>query len=394
MLRLLNVRTPLLTASALAASLLWHGAAVAEAYGPPGISTGQLSPYAGATLFGTGSDGTVACSSGTTTLTQDMQYTNLTISGSCQIKLNGWHLYVSNLLDISQAPAGAIQASGTAGSNASGATGGGATTTPVVGELPWAFYTIGTGGTGNTTTGTNPTQSFAAVPYGVAGQGGAGGTGGTSTSAGASGLVGQTLNGAGYAPKGATPTFALAQPFPAGGFTYPVQITAGLYGGPGGQGGGDAINAGGGGGGPGMPGGFAFISARFINRGASTAVGAIQAKGAAGGNGAGGNAAGGGAGGAGSGGAVYLVFEALQGASASNALDASGGTGGTGGNGVGTGKGGAGGTGGGGGAVFLNNLSAGTYSATQSFSAGTAGSTTSTSTGAAGGAGVTVQVGL
>ena len=59
-------------------------------------------------LFGDGSDGDVTISSGTTTLTRDMAYDDLTISGTGSLACAGYTIRVKGTLDISSAPAGAI----------------------------------------------------------------------------------------------------------------------------------------------------------------------------------------------------------------------------------------------------------------------------------------------
>jgi hypothetical protein len=57
--------------------------------------------------FGTGFDGDVTISSGTT-LTRDMYYKNLTITAG-PIYTNGWKIFVSEVLDLKNAPSNAIQ---------------------------------------------------------------------------------------------------------------------------------------------------------------------------------------------------------------------------------------------------------------------------------------------
>ena len=60
-------------------------------------------------LFGTGADGNVTISSGTTTLTRDMLYNNLTLSGTGKINTAGFKIFVSGTLDISAAGAQATE---------------------------------------------------------------------------------------------------------------------------------------------------------------------------------------------------------------------------------------------------------------------------------------------
>lgn len=102
--------------------------------------------------FGDGSDGSATISSGTTTLTSDKYYTNLTISAGAALVPAGFRVFVNNTLTV----AGAIQAYGTAGGvggNASVSTGGsagsaGASLTSATGTL--AVQPAGVaGGAGN-----------------------------------------------------------------------------------------------------------------------------------------------------------------------------------------------------------------------------------------------------
>jgi len=364
------------------------------------------SPYVGTPLFGTGADGSVTISSGTTTLSRDMHYANLTLSGTGTINTAGFRVFVSGTADFSAAATGAITAIGASGNAASGATAGGAANiTGYGGTVPNTPLSNGAGGAGSTTTGTT-SAAAASIVVGLGGIGGQGGSGGASTGAGgAAGAGGSIFN-------------TLLLPTPAPSLTAVSGLNAfvegALFGSGGGGGGGDATNSGGGGGGGGGAACTVQIYARFIQRGTNTNTSIISAKGGAGGAGAaavGGNAAGGGGGGGGGGGAIYIVTESLLGSTIANALDVSGGSGASGGNGLGTGKGGAGGTGGATGRVHvitLNPASVGTtanvanggtvsgtaYGYSAASAAGTAGSTTSTTTGGAGGAGATMKVGL
>ena len=360
------------------------------------LNSVSQSPYTATPLFGTGADGAVTISSGTTTLTRDMQYTNLTINGSGAINTNGYRVFVSGTLDISAAAAGAIQYNSPVGNNASGATGGAisafgnpAGTTPGIG------YVANTGGTGNTTTGTAGSNSIATVSFSWAcGTSGAGGAGGAGISVGATGITGTAVNSA-------TVNFSsLSTPFVwlwGGNSAVSSIVQASVAGGGGGQGGGDGVNAGGGGGSPSFGAGMVYVSARFINRGASTAVGAIQAKSGAGGNGAngvGGTAGGGGGGGAGTGGTVIIIVESLLGTTATNAIDVSGGAGGNGGNSPATNKGGTGGRGGGTGSFYMHILSPATYTVYAPLTSGSFATTATTTAGTTGGAGATARANL
>src|SRR5271165_4942252 len=85
--------------------------------------------------FGDGSDGNVTVNSGITTLTQDMFYNNLTLSGTGSIYTNGYRIFVKNKLDLTAAAVGAINFNGLVGGNASAATGGTAASTVVAGSV-------------------------------------------------------------------------------------------------------------------------------------------------------------------------------------------------------------------------------------------------------------------
>jgi len=334
--------------------------------------------------FGDGSDGDVTLSAGVTTLTKDMFYNNLTLTGAAKIATAGYRVFVKGILDISAAGAGAINADGGAGSTATIQTGGAAGTNIAAAMLgastpgsAGATGVVGVGASSAAVTGTTPANG---------GAGGSSGTGGTGTSgAGGSGAVGGSV-------ALATPIRYFTQDMIRG----VTLIQGGAGGRGGGSGAGDGTNLGRGGGGGGGGGGVVVVLAKVINRGASTAAGAISALGGIGGggaNGAAGNVGGGGAGAGGGGGWVYVAYSTLTGTTATNAVAASGGDGGVGGNGIGTGTGGAGGGGGSGGRVTL--YSSLDNSGSETFgSAGAAGSPSVGLTGGAAGAGNLVRVSL
>lgn len=341
-----------------------------------------------AQLFGAGTDGDVTINSGTTTLTRDMFYRNLTLSGTGVLDTAGYRVHVSETLDLSAAPAGAIIRNGNAGGNAGSSTGGTAGATLADASL---------GGTVAAVNGAN----------GGTAAGGGGGTGTTSTVAaggvgGASGAGGAGSGGAGGASGGGGVITNLhlvnrAEIHLIRGVNTPQNaiIRGGTPGGGGGGGGGDGT-AGGGGGATGTGGGTLGIWARTINRGGSTAASAVQAIGGAGGNGftaTAGNRGGGGGGGGAGGGWIYAVYERLAGSTGTNIFDASGGAGGNGGDGTGTGEGGDGGTGGTGGRITLINTTTGVCTET-SGTAGAAGNANTGTTGGTGGAGGTRQASL
>lgn len=316
------------------------------------ISSGTLSPNvdgvtvtntagtlaAPSWLFGTGADGNVTVSSGTTTITRDMHYANLTLSGTGKINVNGFRVFVAGTLDISAAGNQAIYTAvnpGGAGSGATGGGGAGALASPLV---PYHGPNGANGATGTTGVGAAGAAGSGAGTFVLTSPGSAGGAGG----AGGSGA-----GGAGGAVSGSAGTVvSLTSPFWMASFAYACGGAACTGGG---SGAGDGTNAGGGGGGGCTANQALFIFANTINRGASTAAGALWCRGSNGGNGGNGtagNTGGGGGGGGGQSGYIWIVCNALTGATATNCLDITPGNGGAGGNGVGTGIGGTGGTGG------------------------------------------------
>ena len=347
-------------------------------------STAAPAWTANAAVFGTGADGATTINSGTTTLTRDMHYTNLTLSGTGVLNTNGWCVYASGTLDISSAPAGAIIMNGAAGGNASAATGGTFSSASASASGPAGVRSNSgpNGGTGVGTQGTAPTQ----ITTGFGGDGGSGAAGGASGTPNAGG--GQ-LAGVAVVVRLATPYIGQIPTNTAWNVSVsPRAFGASMAGSPGSAGGGDNVNAGGGGGAGGNSAGFVSLRAAVINRGGSTAAGAIQAKGGTGGNGGNGvagTAGGGGGSGGGAGGIIDILAGTLIGSTATNALDVSGGAGGTGGNGLSTGKGGNGGNQGNSGLTQVLVLSPASFTTNSANAAGQAGSTTATATGAAGG---------
>lgn len=336
--------------------------------------------------YGDGSDGAVSISSGTTTLVRDMYYSNLTLSGTGKLVTAGFRVFCSGTLDITAAPAGAIQWNGNDGSasatTAAGAVGATLTGTTVGGSSAGTAGKAAAAGAG-----TNATSSGNATANG--GTGGSSGTGGA-------GNGGTNAGGTGAA-SGTNTTLPIRR-WELNLLLGVTQILGGNGGTGGGSGGGNGTNQGGGGGGGGGGAGVVVIYAKTINRGASTAANCIQANGGVGG--AGGTASatgatkGGGGGGSGAGGGwIFILYDTLSGATATNAIQASGGAGGAGGTPTGGSLGGNGGGGGSGGRITLLkvNTSAGSES---TGAAGTAGSAASGATGGAGGAGNSLQVSL
>lgn len=322
--------------------------------------------------FGDGSDGNVTLSSGTSNLTRDMFYNNLTISGTGKIGTFGFKIYVSGILDITAAGFGAIQFVGNQGGNASGSTAGTAATASTAGSL--AGNASGVAGVnGVVGAGANGTAGTL-VAIGAGGSAGAGGAGGTSGTGGTRGNI-----TAQYLLKGFQNQIVRGV----------TLVAAGAGGGSGASGAGDGSNTGGGGGGAGASGGVIWISAATVNRGASTTAGSINViggNGGGGGNAGAGNANGGGGGGGGGGGVIYFYYGILTGSTATNVLTVDGGSGGAGGNALGTGIGGTGGNGAGFGSIYILNLltNSGTFLAPSSSQGNAGGAPSGTTGGTAG----------
>ena len=292
-------------------------------------------------IFGMGSDGALTCSSGTTTLTRGMQYTNVTISGSCQIVTANEPIQATGTCDLSAAPTAAIANNGPAGNSASGATVGSTIYLPGINSvgLMGSYSPLNAtplGGTGSTGIGANGAGSSTINSLG-----------GGSPSAGSSGGAGSGYAGGTGGSQGATVLTTASLPIsllPWNTFSAGDGVFRSSVSGPaGGAGGGDGTNKGGAGGNGGFGGGNILLACRVISRGSNTNTSIIQAKGGNGGNGglaAGGNAGGGGGGQGGGGGWVHIIAETLTGSQIANAVDISGGSAGNGGNGVGTGGGG------------------------------------------------------
>lgn len=256
--------------------------------------------------FGNAADGNVTISGGTTTLTSNKYYNNLTIAADGILKPAGFGVFVKKLLSV--ASGGVISADGNDGSGATAGAQSGATGSTMAG--------IGAaGGAG----GANANGSAASGVTSV-GMGGAGAAGGASGVRTGGALGNSALGSSGYN------TFY--NPFSAmhGGMLSTQANSRGDGGGGGGGGAGEAPGDTGGGGGSG--GASLHIRAKSIVNN-----GAIRANGGAGAAGTGVNAGGGGGGG---GGVVVIFCESYVG----NAATATGGAGG-----AAVGGGSAGGTG-------------------------------------------------
>ncbi len=343
------------------------------------------------TYFGDGSDGDAIITSATQTagtwlasglLSRDAYLNNLSINSLGSLDLNGYRLFVLNTLDIAAANSNSIHSNANNGANASSATGASAvsaSTSKTIGVGTQG----GAGGSGGTAAGAQAVSISAPSPSngGRSGSGGAAGSG----SSGAGGVARVSL-----APTNSLKLKRLTLDLIRG-----ATLLVGGGGAPGGAGGGGDGTAGGGGGSGGNGGNVGLVSARTINRSASTAVGAISMLGGNGGSGFS-SSAGNRGGGAGAGGGwLVIIYKFLTGVNGNNVIRCNGGKGGNGGNGFGTGVGGAGGNGGYGGRITLINTGANTIvELDNTLTAGTNGSSAAGNTGGGGGNGTLTQSNL
>jgi len=327
-----------------------------------------------ATVGGTGEDGALTKSDGsTTTLTKHTNYTTVTLSANSKINRNGWRLYIQTFDSTGCNYARAIYSAGVDGT---AGTSGGAAVLNNVGSNLGGSSIGGSGGNGGTPNNVGAAGSQAGtLAIGAGGVGGVGGTGGTGN--------GGKVGGAGGAQRSPTlqthpgpfePLTPLATNTSGTSFEIP---TGGCGGGGGGGGGGSNGSNDGGGGRGGASGGP--VSETFIGewiRGASTATGVIDSYGGSGAAPAGTPSDGGGGGGASGGGGGFekVVIGKLTGPAVTNGICANGGDGGDGGAAAGGGTAGGGGSAGGGGRVAVAVLSTGTVYLKQRETAGAAAS--------------------
>jgi len=374
-------------ASSNSGSLVNFSAGSKDVFPAPDAADGNA---ADAGMYGAGTDGNVTISSGTTTLTRDMYYNTLTMTGG-KINPAGYRIFVNDTFDISGYTTGgpAIERlAGTAagvtvgvGSAAVAGGAGGYVTVSATG------YQGGDGTAGGAITGNG-------------GAGGASGAGGNGQAhdyspitdpgylAGTSGAAG-TLT--------AIPIYRRIPYLTSGPSTLIVGGGRGASGGGGGAGAGNPIgkeplhSATGGIGGTGGTGGgvLDMVCKIFKTSGSNpagliTASGGAASAGATGVNGGGVPTAysGGGGGGAGGGGGwIFFCYAIRNGTGVSNLFNANGGAGANGGNsGGGTAVVGNGGAGGSGGRISLFNLATNVITETT----GSAGSAASGQTGGAG----------
>lgn len=257
-------------------------------------------------FYGDGSDGDVTITAGTTTLTRDMFYENLTVTSTGILATGGYRIFVRDLCTIQTS--GLIHRNGGAGlipanSGVGGVAGAGASGSGTLGDGA-------NGGAGaSNANGANGTGTSSAY-------GGSGGAGGNSNDTGNGGTGGVAT----------APVAALGSGRHLGaafGWTINTGTSSNLQwsGGAGGAGGGGGDTGSGGGGGGG--GGVLVLAAYRLDN-----EGAIQANGGVGGPAFGGpDAAGNGGGGGGGGGALWLITRGRTGA---GTVTASGGIGGAG----------------------------------------------------------------
>lgn len=267
---------------------------------------------AGRGFYGDGSDGDATITGGTTTLTRDMYYDNLTITGTGVLRPAGYRVFVRGLLTIQTG--GVIERNGNAGGTPANAiTGGTAGAALAAGSL---------GGSGAGGAGGNASTAGTGGSNANDGAGGAGGAGGGSHDTGDDAAEAGGAGGSVAWPQ-AVSTSGLRHLAHALGIYHAVTtgaatIVAGGAGGGGGAGGDSGTGGGGGSGG----GAMVVAAYRLAN------AGTIRANGGAGGAAyTGPDAAGNGGGGGGGGGVIWLITRASTGAGTVEALGGAGGAG-------------------------------------------------------------------
>jgi hypothetical protein len=307
-------------------------------------ASGVLDSSFGAFEFGDGSDGDVTIAAGTTTLTRDMFYNNLVVTGT--LATDGFRIFVKGTIS----GAGTIQ--GVTGNNGSNGVNG-------------ANHAARTGGAGGTSSGTGPLKTVA------------GGAGGNSplNGSGSAGTVGSS-GGAGQTGKSGGNGSAGADPLGAGG-------AGGVYGK------GDAYKN-------------SLIASGFYITNAG-AIAALTTPSSGGGGGGGSSDSGGstdggggsGGGGGASGGTILLVVKNWTGTFTITSVGGNGGNGGNGDAVVQGGNGGGGGGGNGGTAIIIYGSK--TWTGSYTLTGGTGGTggtnwTGSATAGTAGAAGVQLEI--
>ena len=318
-------------------------------------------------IFGDGNDGDVTIASGTTTISRDMYYNNLTIQTGGTLNPSGYRIFVKGTLTFegtgkiarngNNGSNGNNGGNGSAGAGGSGGTGGAGGTalasgTIYGGEAGGDGATGGGGTTGGGSNGTNGNQ--ASTPSGItnavgssanAGTGNGGNSGGgfsgnSGGTGGSAGTGGATVTNPTMMPR--TVENAILLHTIVNGTVAFMKGSAGAVGGSGGAGGAGgnqgagsyAGGGGGGGGGAGGTGGIVMVCAKTVVGGYATCIQAIGGTGGNGGNGgnpttqySGGGGTGGGGNG-GTGGVVVFIYNSYSGTALTTACVA-GGAGGT-----------------------------------------------------------------
>ena len=137
-----------------------------------GVTTWNALPYGGLTGpaqtnpimgYGSGNDGDVTLSAGITTITRNMYYNSLTLSGTARINVAGYKIFVRDTLDLSAAGPSAIYSEGADGTSAAAQTGG-AAGAAVAAAANGASTAGSNGGTGGVGAGAAPAAVTAASP--------------------------------------------------------------------------------------------------------------------------------------------------------------------------------------------------------------------------------------
>lgn len=345
----LTRETPLYSSGALP---LPFGAGVKDVFvAHPGF----LSEASHVSVFGTGRDGDVVIT-GTTVLTQNVDYRNLTLGPTGTLVTAGFRVRVSGICDLSGSKTLSIIAPGSPGGAGAAAVTGGSASVLATAVTVGGAQQGSNGGTGTATNGGNATSpvAFTRSNGGTTRLSGSGGAG-----AGGTGGAGDTGFGVtGFTRYGIEPLVRSN-----GGALVYIQGGAGGVGG--GAGGGDGGTQGPGGGAGGNGAGvldLAFAVLKVSPTAPAAVIAAIGGDGGVGGTPGGGNRGGGGGGSGGGGGYCHLVVGVVIGGPDADLISCAGGAGGNGGSKTGTGVVGGGGRGSDGGTIHVINLGAGTTS--------------------------------
>jgi len=303
-----------------------------------GATTQYKISNSGVFSFGDGSDGAATISSGTTTLTSDKYYTDLTIDGTGTLNPAGYRVFCTGTLTLG----GTGKISGNGNDGVDGLANGSDTSAPAAladGYLKGAVAG-GIGGRGGNSGqdpnngGTGPNTSNSLGDNGSAGGDGGDDNHGDSQSPGTGGAGGTAT--ASNVKLIANWHLAVLLDIASSGSTVKYDNSAVAGGGGGGTRGAPGSVNGGSGGSGGTAGRIVAIYARNIVIGASASITANGGAGGDGGNGANGStdgAGGGGGAGAGNGGQIILVYNTLENIGSLTVSAGTAGAGGTGGTG-------------------------------------------------------------